>query len=80
MAKAFASKFRWQIYSSRDTALNFFGLSTQIPAKLVFISNGPSKTLETPFGTICFKLTTEINMDKKANAASVLNGYWSFNF
>ncbi len=55
VAKAFASKFRWQIYPSGDTALNYFGLSTQIPAKLVFISNGPRRTLETPFGTIYFK-------------------------
>ena len=55
VAKVFAAKFRWKIYPSGDTALNFFGLSTQVPAKLVFISNGPSKTLETAFGTICFK-------------------------
>lgn len=55
VAKTFAAKFRWNIYPSGDTALNFFGLSTQIPAKLVFISNGPSKTLETAFGPISFK-------------------------
>ena len=55
VAKTFAAKFRWSIYPSGDTALNFFGLSTQIPAKLVFISNGPGKTLETAFGTIYFK-------------------------
>ena len=55
VARTFAAKFRWNIYPSGDTALNFFGLSTQIPAKLVFISNGPSRTLDTPFGTIYFK-------------------------
>ncbi|MBR4663601.1 MAG: hypothetical protein IKO93_06985 [Lentisphaeria bacterium] len=55
VAKTFAAKFRWNIYPSGETALNFFGLSTQIPAKLVFISNGPGKTLETAFGTISFK-------------------------
>ena len=55
VAKTFATKFRWQIYPSGDTALNYFGLSTQIPAKLIFISNGPSKALETSFGTIYFK-------------------------
>ena len=55
VAQTVAAKFRWSIYPSGDTALNFFGLSTQIPAKLVFISSGPSKTLETPFGTIRFK-------------------------
>lgn len=55
VAKTFAAKFRWQIYPSGDAALNYFGLSTQIPAKLVFISNGPSRTLETGYGTIYFK-------------------------
>ena len=55
VAQTFASKFRWSIYPSGDTALNFFGLSTQIPAKLVFISSGPSRTLDTPFGTLHFK-------------------------
>ena len=55
VAKVFGAKFRWSIYPSGDTALNFFGLSTQIPAKLIFRSNGPTKTLETAFGTIYFK-------------------------
>jgi len=55
VAKTFAAKFRWSIYPSGDTALNFFGLSTQVPATLVFISNGPGKTLETAFGSIRFK-------------------------
>lgn len=55
IANKFASKYCWNIYPSGDTALNYFGLSTQIPSKLVFISNGPSKALATPFGEICFK-------------------------
>ena len=55
VARTFAAKFRWNIYPSGNTALNFFGLSTQIPVKLVFISNGPNRTLDTPFGTIHFK-------------------------
>ena len=46
VAQTVVAKCRWGIYPSGGTALNFFGLSTQIPVKLVFISNGPSKTLE----------------------------------
>ena len=55
VAQTFAAKFRWQIYPSGNTALNFFGLSTQIPTQLVFISSGPNKKLETEFGSILFK-------------------------
>lgn len=55
IAEKFADKYRWTIYPSGNTALNYFGLSTQIPAKLEFISNGPGKDIETQFGTISFR-------------------------
>ncbi len=55
VAKKFAEKYRWTIAPSGDTALNYFGLSTQIPSRLVFASNGPSKELATPFGVISFR-------------------------
>lgn len=55
IAKKFADKYCWSIYPSGNTALNYFGLSTQIPAKLEFISNGPGKDLATKFGAISFR-------------------------
>ena len=43
VANAFARKFNWTIYPDGDTALNYLGLSTQMVAKHLYLSNGPSK-------------------------------------
>jgi len=40
IAYALARKFNWTIFPEGNTALNFLGLSTQIPAKHIYISNG----------------------------------------
>jgi len=40
IAYALARKFNWIIFPEGNTALNFLGLSTQIPAKHIYISNG----------------------------------------
>lgn len=43
VAKKLAEKFGWTIAPAEDTALNELGLSTQVPAKYKFISDGPTK-------------------------------------
>lgn len=43
-AQALARKFAWTIQPSGGTALNALGLSSQVPMRLVFLSNGPSRT------------------------------------
>lgn len=43
VAKKLAEKFGWTIAPAEDTALNELGLSTQVPAKYTFISDGPTK-------------------------------------
>lgn len=43
VAAALARKFRWQIYPTGDTALNYFGISTQIPGRTIYLSDGPSR-------------------------------------
>ena len=40
VAKAIARKYAWEIFPEGNTALNFLGLSTQIPAKYIYISSG----------------------------------------
>ncbi|GBU23874.1 hypothetical protein R83H12_00493 [Fibrobacteria bacterium R8-3-H12] len=40
VARALARKFNWEIFPEGNTALNFLGLSTQVPAKHIYISNG----------------------------------------
>lgn len=41
VAETLARKFGWTIAPCGDTALNQIGLSTQVPAKWSYISNGP---------------------------------------
>lgn len=41
VAQALARKFNWSIAPSGATALNLLGLSTQVPAKWSYISDGP---------------------------------------
>jgi len=44
VAKAIARNFKWTIAPSGNTALNQLGLSTQVPAKWIYFSDGPYKT------------------------------------
>ncbi len=44
VAHALARKFGWRVQPSGNTALNLLGLSTQVPAQAVYLSDGPSKT------------------------------------
>jgi len=46
VAHALARKFGWRIQPSGNTALNLLGLSTQVPAQAVYLSDGPTKTYE----------------------------------
>ena len=40
VAKALAKKHNWTIFPEGNTALNYLGLSTQVPARYVYISDG----------------------------------------
>ena len=40
VAKAIARKYNWTIAPSGNTALNILGLSTQVPAKWTYVSDG----------------------------------------
>ena len=43
VAQAFARKFNWRIQPSGDAALNLLGLSTQVPGRLAYLSDGPNR-------------------------------------
>lgn len=55
IANALARKFNWRIEPSGDTALNVFGLSTQVPGRYVYLSNGPDRKYEIGNNSIEFK-------------------------
>ena len=43
VAQALARKFNWRIQPSGDAALNLLGLSTQVPGRWVYLSDGPNR-------------------------------------
>ena len=46
VARAFARKFNWRIEVLGDTALNMLGLSTQVVAKYVYLSDGENRSYD----------------------------------
>lgn len=44
VARAFARKFNWRIQPSGNAALNLLGLSTQVPGKYIYLSDGPNRS------------------------------------
>lgn len=55
VAQALARKSGWRIQPSENTALNLLGLSTQVPAQAVYLSDGPSKKIEIGSRELIFK-------------------------
>lgn len=58
VANAYARKFSWRIEVSGESALNLLGLSTQIPAQYVYLSDGPSKSYDVMGLQLNFKKST----------------------
>ena len=58
VAHALARNFGWTVVPSGDTALNLLGLSTQVPAAWVYVSDGTYKEYSYNHTTIQFKRTT----------------------
>lgn len=42
-ANAIARKFKWEIHPDGASALNLMGVSTQVPARYIFLSDGPTR-------------------------------------
>lgn len=62
IAKAIAEKNGIQIQPSGAYAANLIGLSDQVPGRIVFLTNGPSKKVKIGRQEIIFRTTTEKNM------------------
>ena len=54
-ARTLARRFRWKIVPDGAWAANLLGLSTQVPAKLVYLSDGPFKRIPIGRRTLYFK-------------------------
>ncbi len=58
VAQAIARNYGWTIVPFGDTALNLLGLSTQVPAIWVYVSDGAYKKYEFNSVKLSFKKTT----------------------
>jgi hypothetical protein len=54
-ARALARRHRWTIVPEGPWAANLLGLSTQVPAKIVYLSDGPNQKIQLGRRTIHFK-------------------------
>lgn len=54
-ARALARRHRWTIVPEGAWAANLLGLSTQVPAKIVYLSDGPNKKVQIGKRTLRFK-------------------------
>ena len=64
VAHAIARNFGWTIVPSDEAALNYLGLSTQVPAIYVYVSDGAYKEYSYGNTTIEFKKTTNKEVSK----------------
>ena len=64
VAQALARNFGWTIVPCGDAALNILGLSTQVPATYVYVSDGTYKEYTFHNITIQFKRTTNREVSK----------------
>lgn len=55
VAQALARKFGWRIQPGGAAALNLLDLSTQVPAQMVYLSDGPSRVYEIGKTTLKFR-------------------------
>jgi hypothetical protein len=55
VARALARRYRWKIIPEGVLAAHLLGLSTQVPARSVYISDGPTKTVTIGRQKIHFK-------------------------
>ncbi len=57
VAAALARKFGWRIEVTGPSALNLMGLSTQVPGRFVYASDGPDRAFVIGTQTLSFKHT-----------------------
>lgn len=72
VAEKIADKFSWTIAPTGDTALNYTGLSTQVPNEYIYISDGAYREYLYRDKKIIFKHTTNRNITSYSKELSIL--------
>jgi len=70
VAGAIARKYGWRLQATGAMAANLLGISTQVPAKVVYLTDGPGKTIKIGNTTMQFKRTApkDLNVRNKKSA------------
>ena len=72
VAQKLADKFSWTIAPAGDTALNYTGLSTQVPNEYIYISDGAYREYLYRNKKIIFKHTTNRNITSYSRELAIL--------
>ena len=72
VAKAIARKYNWSIAPSGNTALNLLGLSTQVPAKWTFVTDGRYVDYQLGDSVIQFKRTSNKEISRLSPETAVI--------
>lgn len=72
VARALAGKHRLRMQPAGAYATNLLGLSEQVPAKLVFLTDGPSRTVKIGRQEIHLRQTTPRNMAAAGRLSGLL--------
>lgn len=72
VAHAFARKFGWNIQVSGNAALNIMGISTQVPTRYLYLSDGPSKSYQILDQELSFKKARFTHLDFKYPQSALL--------
>ena len=72
VAKALAGRDRTRLQPTGAYAANVLGLSEQVPAKAVFLTDGPSRTVKIGPMTIQLRRTTARNMEAAGRLSGLL--------
>ena len=72
VAQAYARKFKWRIEILGDSALNMLGLSTQIVAKYIYLTDGANRSYDILGTTLEFKKSTLKDIGFKHKESSLI--------
>lgn len=72
VAQAIAKRDKIRLVPTGSYALNALGLSTQIPLKLVFLTDGAARTIKVGTRTIKLKKTTPKNLMAKGKISALI--------
>ncbi len=72
IARALAGRDRTRIQPAGAYAVNALGLSEQVPAKVVFLTDGPARTVKIGPTTIQLRRTTPKNMEAAGRLSGLL--------